>query len=261
VNIQLSTVYREKKSEVQHQGCITEIISIETLDSQSMINPNCRFAVNTVMRMQWLKTFTGILLFSVCAGCSTQQAPSDSASVPTTPVSPPPLSSDILRERIEQTKECVGCDLTQTADPDYLSNIKLAEVNLEKANLSGLSLTGTNLNNANLKGANLTQTNLSAANLLQANLQGANLSEANLSGAELTKANLTQATLQKTDLTEAYLLDTNLNKANLSNADLDGANLTGAQINQTNLSNTSMIGTTMPDGQTHQQGELLERGR
>jgi hypothetical protein len=68
--------------------------------------------------------------------------------------------------------------------------IKILQVFLSGANLSGADLSGANLSEADLSGANL-----SGANLSGANLSGADLSVANLSGADLSGANLIEANL------------------------------------------------------------------
>jgi uncharacterized protein YjbI with pentapeptide repeats len=87
-------------------------------------------------------------------------------------------------ERLLNTKECSGCDL---------SGENLSDLDLSDANLSGADLTNANLRNTMLVGANLSNATLRGANLTLAVLIAANLSGADLSYANLTDTNLFRA--------------------------------------------------------------------
>lgn len=122
---------------------------------------------------------------------------------PLTPGVPVVQSVSYNVQRLLQTKECVGCNLTGAL---------LKDVNLQ----------GANLESANLQGADLERTNLAQTNLKLANLTGADLEKTNLSGADLTDANLFDADLEKANLQGANLLGANLLKADLEKANIQG---------------------------------------
>ena len=117
-----------------------------------------------------------------------------------------------------------------------LGHASLGSANLRSADLRSADLVGADLNNAALSIARLESTILFFANLRSANLVGANLNSANLSHANLSHANLYRA-----DLTSANLYRANLYRANLEEANLEGANLDRANfIEAKNLKNTQI---------------------
>ena len=121
----------------------------------------------------------------------------------------------------------------------------LSEITLSKAKLSGAYLL-----TADLSEAYLYEANLSVAILALANLSKAYLSKADLSGANLIDADLSGANLK-----DANLKDANLKDADLSGADLRFAGLSGAKgITNEELAQQAkyLRGTTMPDGQQHE---------
>ncbi|MGB3492146.1 MAG: pentapeptide repeat-containing protein [Elainellaceae cyanobacterium] len=130
-----------------------------------------------------------------------------------------------------------------------LLNFRIANKNVETADLSGADFCGANLsgadfcgadfNGANLSDANLSKADLSSADLNGADLSGANLRDANLSGANLKDANLSGANLSGAEFRYADLSSANLRYANLSRANLRYANLSGADLNCTLLSDAN----------------------
>ena len=83
---------------------------------------------------------------------------------------------------------------------ESLRNLKLNEINLNKADLTGCnfsgtgaSFVGTKFSNGDLTGVNFTFANLTKASFANANLSGTDFSHANLSGAIFSNANLTGA--------------------------------------------------------------------
>lgn len=106
------------------------------------------------------------------------------------------------------------------------TDIDLAGVYLEKANLGNINLERTNLERANLKEANLTK-----ANLKQANLERADLSYIKGLSKKRKGANLFNANLEEANLCNASLLKANLFRANLKQAILYKADLRGADLN------------------------------
>lgn len=96
--------------------------------------------------------------------------------------------------------------------------IRLLEINLKDADLSGAYL-----NYADLSNAYLNYANLSGADLNYANLSNAYLMFANLSGSKLYKANLKGADLRVANLSGAELYEADLSGTDLESADLSGA--------------------------------------
>lgn len=100
-----------------------------------------------------------------------------------------------------------------------------SEINLSKADLSGMDLRKTYLRGADLRDAALCRTNFREANLLEANLRGANLN-----GANLYQSDLRKAYLRGVNLVNADIRDANLSRCTLINVNLCGANLSGCNI-------------------------------
>lgn len=143
---------------------------------------------------------------------------------------------------------------------EYLNHkgIPLAEIDVSKANLSGVRLSGADLRGANLvetklagailsqaklDNANLSKVNLYDANLAGASIRKATISEAVLSKANLTKADLVDVNLSGTDLLDANFADTKLKGADLSKADLAYVNLTKLDLSYANLNHASLFST------------------
>jgi len=121
-----------------------------------------------------------------------------------------------------------------------LSEIKLPNADLFSANLTGAYLNGAYLNNAYLnnaylRSAYLSSAYLSSANLRSAYLRNANLESANLENANLSSANLESANLESANLEGAYLPSAYLSSANLENANLNSAGLRSAELSSANL--------------------------
>ena len=119
------------------------------------------------------------------------------------------------------------------------------EIDLRKANLSGVNLTGVDLRSADLSEANLTEVDLRVARLNNANLSGACLNNANLSGARLNNANLNGAVLTNINLNGARLNNANLNGAVLTNINFNGAILSGAILSSVTLRSITLRGATL----------------
>jgi uncharacterized protein YjbI with pentapeptide repeats len=90
------------------------------------------------------------------------------------------------------------------------------DIQLPKADLSGVKLPGIILTRANLS-----DSNLSEASLKEATLFRADLNKVKLHGTDLRKANLKSANLSDSDLTGANLLGANLENTNFNNAIYD----------------------------------------
>ena len=144
---------------------------------------------------------------------------------------------------ITKSKECLV----------NLTGIHLANVDLQKADLSHAKLDGVNLSEANLLGANLSRAHLQSATLLNANLRRANLSRARLQHADLS-----EVFFWYTDLSEANLLGAHLSRARILRADFSGARIhradfsearilhadfSRAGIHRADFSNASFLGT------------------
>jgi Pentapeptide repeats (8 copies)/Pentapeptide repeats (9 copies) len=142
------------------------------------------------------------------------------------------------------TNKCVGCDLSGVD----LSSKKLANADLQAANLIGANLTSTNFANANLGGANLTGSNVSNTNFTGAILQAASLVNVNFANTNLTKTDLSYGNLVNTNFKSAILNRTDLSSANLALADFTGANLSSINFSGANLAGTK--GVTTPPGRT-----------
>lgn len=120
-------------------------------------------------------------------------------------------------------------------------NLNLSRANLSGINLSGADFSGANLSRANLRGADLDDANLSGANLFGANLSGANLRLVNFSGADLSGADFSGANLCLADFSSANLIYANLSGANLSVANLTDAKwLKIEQLDQAKLCETKL---------------------
>ncbi|MGL5063672.1 MAG: pentapeptide repeat-containing protein [Microcoleus sp.] len=147
------------------------------------------------------------------------------------------LVADVILERANLTEaNFIGATLKQ---------VNLCGANLQKSNLSSTNLQQADLIEANLSSTNLTKAKLEYAKLIQANFDRAILSDANFTGANLTGANLSGANLTGANFSGANLTATNLNNANLTLANLNSANLAGADLSQANLNSASLIGTNL----------------
>ena len=118
------------------------------------------------------------------------------------------------------------------------------QVNLHKANLSGVDFKRINLSRVNLSEADLSNANLSHSDLSNANLTQADLTKANLSFARFDSARFRQSgSITQFSVANIYyksLLGADLSAANLSNADLSNANFTDAVLCGANLSEARM---------------------
>lgn len=101
------------------------------------------------------------------------------------------------------------------------------------------------MSNIYLAEANLQDEVLENLDLENAVLAGANMSRANLSDCILKGANLSKAVLKNAKLTGAILSEANVSKADLSNSNLDRCVLSGAIIDGTNLQNASLFGSVL----------------
>lgn len=156
------------------------------------------------------------------------------------------------QEQCDMLNRCSGKGDT-TEWNDWRNGNPRVEINLERAQFSGINLQGADLRRANLQGANLHKANLKGAELGQANLQGAVLGKADLqdvrlTGADLQGVNLFEADLQGADLWRANLqgadlIYSNLQGAHLRLANLQGANLRRAKLQGTDLSWADLKGT------------------
>jgi uncharacterized protein YjbI with pentapeptide repeats len=140
--------------------------------------------------------------------------------------------------------------------PD-LSQVKLINADLSRANLDGVDLRRADLSKAQLSHSSLFGANLESATLILADLLGAVLNDANLSGASFFGAFLFGTRMKGANLDGANLLGTTLMGADLSGAKLRGAhlmaanfheaNLTGADLSGSDLTAASLVGTRVKD--------------
>ncbi|MCP4546101.1 MAG: pentapeptide repeat-containing protein [bacterium] len=172
--------------------------------------------------------------------------------------------------------------------------LRLYQVELRRADLSGLRLTKAHLNGAKLEEAKLHGADLRDADLRDAHLQGAFLQQADLTRARmdgakligaradegtvmrsvfLRRADLSESSLTGVDLSggsiledailkEADLLEANLSGATLFGADLSGAllfgaNLNGADLREANLSGAKLVAADLK-GVTFLGANLVE---
>jgi hypothetical protein len=111
------------------------------------------------------------------------------------------------------------------------------QIDLSRADLSGVILRGANFIKADLIGINLSRADISIANFNQAKVNGANLSDANLNNSTFSATDFTGSDLTRANLSEAHLGETDFGDANLA-----GANLSGAQLIATYLSRAKLAG-------------------
>ena len=140
--------------------------------------------------------------------------------------------------------------------PD-LSQLKLINADLSRANLNGADLRRADLSKAQLSHASFFGANLESATLILADLLGAVLNDANLRGASFFGAFLFGTRMKGANLDGANLLGTTLMGADLSGAKLTGAhlmaanfheaNLTGADLSGSDLTAASLVGTRVKD--------------
>lgn len=142
---------------------------------------------------------------------------------------------------LQQTKNCVGCNLYQFE----LSRRNLAQANLERANLEKANLAEANLAEANLTGAYLRAANLAGAYLKKTNFQGSLLDGALLMNGYLEMVNLTDTSLVNANLSNANLMYANLQRANLEGANLSDANLIGVNLTEASLVGVNWKGTAI----------------
>ena len=122
---------------------------------------------------------------------------------------------------LRKSRGCLGffwekCDLSGSK----LANFDLEGANLEQLTIPYVHLRHVNLTKAILINSELSYTDMQDVNLTQANLTGAKLIGANLQRVNLQGANLTNADLSNADLTNANLTDVDLNVAHLENTRL-----------------------------------------
>jgi uncharacterized protein YjbI with pentapeptide repeats len=134
--------------------------------------------------------------------------------------------------------------LQLTGKPDlsevYLAGLNLDNADLSWADLSGADLHGATLRGGNLSGADLTEANLTLADLRRADLSGASFRMTHLGGARLEGANLSRANLNEARLPTATLEGANLSEASLTRADVSDANLSHARIIRGQLGGTDL---------------------
>ncbi len=132
-----------------------------------------------------------------------------------------------------------------------LSDIKLDNINFEKAYLVAASLRRVSLKLAvlrrvNLQGASLWDVNLQSASFINSRLESASLRRVNLQDASLKWVYLTRASLRWVSLIGASLrwvdlAGASLQRANLQEAYLGGCNLGGAYLKDADLEKIQLI--------------------
>lgn len=127
------------------------------------------------------------------------------------------------------------------------SGVNITEINLTRANLTGIDFSDATLSIANLTGANLSEANLTGAKLNVAKMSGANFSQAKFNGAILNVANLVRANLKGTQFIQAALIRAELIRAELSGANLREANLSGADLREAQLKQVNLSGANLSE--------------
>ncbi len=177
-----------------------------------------------------------------------------------------PQKGEILEKLVAHQRWLRGIEGGKQAKLHFadLSDWTFENINLAKADLTGVCLARANLRNANLQHAilfmaDLDHSDLSGANLLGADLRGAIMSRANLNNSHMEGADLSAGALKRscstprgtlkagkhaTDLRNASLENAVLVKANLSDCDLTGANLDSANIEGANFDNAVLVETS-----------------
>ncbi len=145
-----------------------------------------------------------------------------------------------IQERMDNDGKKGAEFLIQQVQKLNFLNFRIANPNVETADLSGVDLSGVDLSGVDLSGVDLSGVDLSGADFRYANLRYADLSGANLNRAEfryadLSGADLRYANLRGANLKYANLSDANLNCTLLSGANLSDANLSGALLFFVNL--------------------------
>ncbi|MEM7726593.1 MAG: pentapeptide repeat-containing protein [Cyanobacteria bacterium P01_A01_bin.45] len=168
------------------------------------------------------------------------------------------VSTSFARVKALQDLNKYGVSLKGLDVPGaYLSEIYLANAQLNFADLSRTNMTYANLKEANLCDAQLEGTNLSRASLREANLTYANLNSAQLEGANLLRANLSYADLSSTDMGNVNLKDAKLNYANLNGSMLEGAFMGDANLSFAQLEGSDLAGAQL-EGACLQYASLLD---
>lgn len=160
---------------------------------------------------------------------------------------------DLLRQGVKawnqwrETEPDMDVDLRSA----HLDGARLAEIHLEKADLTGIQLKNANLAEAHLEGAWLLGAHLENANLAEAHLEGVGLVDAHLE-----KANLASAHLEGANLGGAHLEGAWLSSVHLENAYLDGVHLEGAFLEKAHLQG-SVLWNAFLDRSTSFEGIIL----
>jgi Pentapeptide repeats (8 copies) len=119
--------------------------------------------------------------------------------------------------------------------------LDLARANLSGLNLSGVNLSGANLYRANLESTDLSYSDLSNANLIEANLSAYDPPPCKLSHANLTRAQLKGANLWRADLSYACLVDTDLRKAKITDCWVYGVSVWNVKLEGAEQSNLIIV--------------------
>lgn len=179
------------------------------------------------------RKFIGIAAFAgLLAGCSLNDTPSGSNSVPIESSVVDPVVDTVAHETADSTPETVPVTVPETTttmpevDLKCVTVLKCQFSYLVGADYSLLKLEFTDFSVANLQGAkfvraNLKQTTFIRADLSNVDFTGANLASANLTGALVAGANFTNANFTNTiicglDLTTAI----GVTQAQLDNAQM-----------------------------------------
>lgn len=121
-----------------------------------------------------------------------------------------------------------------------ISHSVLEEIDFQNADLSRANLESSKLNWADLRGANLSGTNFRRAALYMANLTSATFRNAIFYNAAIVDADLSGTNLKGVDFRKAKLEGSNFGGANLYSADLEGASLRWANLRGANLSSANL---------------------
>lgn len=140
-------------------------------------------------------------------------------------------AEELLERYAAGERDFSGIEVRAT---DELVSANLTGINLSGSLLAEMILDRVDLSDAILRNTHFGQTDLSGANLQRADLSGASLGHGSLDNADLTDARLIGAYLQGTDM---------------SNVNFTRSNLTGAKTSDSPYFVGSMFNNTiMPDG-------------
>lgn len=202
---------------------------------------------------------------------------------------PPEVSISVIGALNAAGRACAGAPGMIFSDLDLrgarlpagtLNSVRLPDVNLEGAQMSGIQAVNAGFHKARMRGANLSASKLTeadfsgaqldkavldSADVRNANFAGANLVDINLPDADARGAhftpgvNLALANLWNADLRGAWFANANLSESRMGGVDLRNADLTNANLKGANLSHAQLDGAVL-DGVVYDSTTIWPEG-